>query len=70
MSVFGLLAAVVADDFVDLNDDVFGDAGIYGSAINHLCEVDALLVIKNLDNTIKKAQFLTNGNRAIINSNP
>ena len=38
------LAAVVADDFVDLDDDVFGDAGLYRSAINHLCEVDALLV--------------------------
>ena len=27
------LAAVVADDFVDLYDDVLGDAGLYGSAI-------------------------------------
>ena len=41
---FWLLAAVVADDLVDLYDDVLGDAGIYGSAIDHLCEVDALLV--------------------------
>ena len=38
------LAAVVADDLVDLDDDVFGDAELYGSAINHLREVDALLV--------------------------
>ena len=41
---FWSLAAVVADDFVDLDDDVLGDAGLYWSAINHLCEVDALLV--------------------------
>ena len=40
----GSLAAVVADDLVDLDDDVFGDAELYGSAINHLREVDALLV--------------------------
>ena len=38
------LAAVVADDLVNLYDDVLGDAGLYGSAIDHLCEVDALLV--------------------------
>ena len=35
-----LLATVVADDLVDLDDDVLGDAGLYGSAIDHLCEVD------------------------------
>ena len=40
----GSLAAVVADDLVDLDDDVLGDAGLYGRAINHLREVDALLV--------------------------
>ena len=34
----------VADDGVDLYDDVLGDAGLYGSAIDHLSEVDALLV--------------------------
>ena len=38
------LAAVVADDLVDLDDDVLRDAGLFGSAIDHLCEVDALLV--------------------------
>ena len=38
------LAAVVTDDLVDLYDDVLGNAGLYGSAINHLREVDALLV--------------------------
>lgn len=36
--------AVVADDLVDIYDDVLGDAGLYGSAIDHLSEVDALLV--------------------------
>ena len=38
------LAAVVANDLVDFDDDVLGDAGLYRSAIDHLCEVDALLV--------------------------
>ena len=32
------LAAVVADNLVDLDDDVLGDAGLYGIAIYHLCE--------------------------------
>jgi hypothetical protein len=36
--------AVVAYYLVDLDDDVLGDAGLYRNAINHLCEVDALLV--------------------------
>ena len=40
-----LLAAVVADDLVDLYDDVLGNAGLFGSAIDHLCEVDALQFI-------------------------
>ena len=47
MSVFGRagsLAAVVADDLVNLYDDVLGDVGFYRSAIDHLGEVDALLV--------------------------
>ncbi len=39
------LAAVVADDLVDLYDDVFGDAGLYGIAINHLGEGNALVVV-------------------------
>ena len=33
----------VADDGVDLYDDVLGDVGFYRSAIDHLSEVDALL---------------------------
>ena len=44
MSVLGLLAAVVAYYLVDLDDNVLGDAGLYRSAIDHLREVDALLV--------------------------
>ena len=40
----GSLAAVVANDLVNLYDDVLGDAGLYRSAIDHLGEVDALLV--------------------------
>ena len=49
MSRFWSLAAVVADDLVDLYDDVLGDAGLYGSAIDHLCEVDAQLVWLSAD---------------------
>ena len=41
------MLTVVADDFVDLYDDVLGNAGLYRSAIDHLCEVDALLVWPN-----------------------
>ncbi len=40
----GLLAAVVAYDFVDLNDDVLWDAGFYGIAIDYLGEVDTLFI--------------------------
>ena len=38
------MLTVVAYYLVDLYDDVLGDAGLFGSAIDHLCEVDALLV--------------------------
>ena len=41
------MLTVVADDLVDLDDDVLGNAGLYRSAIDHLCEVDALLVWPN-----------------------
>ena len=41
------MLTVVADDLVDLDDDVLGNAGLFGSAIDHLCEVDALLVWPN-----------------------
>ena len=41
------MLTVVADDLVDLYDDVLGNAGLYRSAIDHLCEVDALLVWPN-----------------------
>ena len=40
----GSLAAVVADDLVDLEDDVLGNLGLYGIAIDHLDESDALFV--------------------------
>ena len=40
----GSLAAVVADNLVDLDDNVLGDLGLYRIAINHLDECDALLV--------------------------
>ena len=39
------MAAVVADDFVDLYDDVFGDFGLYRIAIDHLGEGYALFII-------------------------
>ena len=41
----GLLAAVVANDLVNLYDDVLGDLGLYRIAIDHLDESDALFVI-------------------------
>ena len=58
--LFGSLAAVVADDLVDLYDDVLGDAGLDGSAIDHLCEVDALLVW--LSNRYLAEDFILAGN--------
>jgi hypothetical protein len=39
------LAAVVADDLVDLYDDVLRDFGLYRIAIDHLCEGYALVII-------------------------
>lgn len=44
-----LLAAVVADNLVDLDDDVFWNLGIYGLAIDHLGESDALVVVLSVD---------------------
>lgn len=41
----GLLAAVVANDLVNLYDDFLGDLGLYRIAIDHLDESDALFVI-------------------------
>ena len=40
-----LLAAVVADNLVDLDDDVFGNLGVNGFAIDHLGEGDALVIV-------------------------
>ncbi len=40
-----LLAAVVADDLVDLYYDVFGNLGVNGFAIDHLGEGNALVVV-------------------------
>ena len=39
------LAAVVADNLVDLNDDVLGNLGVNGLAIDHLGEGDALVIV-------------------------
>ena len=44
-----LLATVVADNLVDLDDDVFWNLGIYGLAIDHLGESDALVVVLSVD---------------------
>ena len=41
----GLLAAVVADDLVNLDDDVLGNLGIYGITIDHLNKSYALFII-------------------------
>ena len=40
-----LLAAVVADNLVDIGDDVFGNLGLYRGTIDHLDEGDALVII-------------------------
>ncbi len=40
-----LLAAVVADNLVDFYDDVLGNFGINGLAIDHLGEGDALVIV-------------------------
>ena len=40
-----LLAAVVADNLVDLDDDVFGNLGVNRFAINHLGEGDTIVVV-------------------------
>jgi hypothetical protein len=39
------LAAVVADDLVDLDDDVFGNIGVNGLAIDHLGDSNTLVII-------------------------
>ena len=39
------LAAVVADDLIDLDDDVLGNFGINGLAIDHLGKGDALVIV-------------------------
>ena len=38
------IAVQVADDGVDLNDNVLGNLGLYGLSFNHLFESDVLLV--------------------------
>ena len=45
MFVLGSLAAVVADDLVNLDDDVLGNLGIYGITIDHLNKSYALFII-------------------------
>ena len=66
------LAAVVADDLVDLDDDVFGNIGINRLAIDHLCESDAIVLYGSLllielqnvigiNDTICSLSFLLNG---------
>ena len=39
------LAAVVADNLVNLDDDLFWNLGVNGLAIDHLCESDTLVVV-------------------------
>lgn len=38
------IAVQVADDGVDLNDDVLGNLGLYGLSFDHLYEGNVLLV--------------------------
>lgn len=46
---FWSLAAVVADDLVDLYDDVLGDFGLHRIAIDYLSEGYALFIILSVD---------------------
>ena len=39
------LAAVVADNLVNLDDDIFWNLGVNGLAIDHLGEGDALVIV-------------------------
>lgn len=41
----GSLAAIVADNLVNLDDDILWNLGIYGLAVNHLGKGDALVVV-------------------------
>ena len=40
----GSIAVQVADDGVDLNDDVLGNLGLYGLSFDHLYEGNVLLL--------------------------
>ena len=56
---FGSLATVVADDLVDLYDDVFRNFGLYRIAIDHLGEGYALFII--LSNSYLTEHFVFAG---------
>ena len=42
--LYGLVEAEVADDLIDLDDDVLGDLGFDRFAIDHLDKGDALVI--------------------------
>ena len=41
---YGLIEAEVADDLIDLDNDVLGDPGFHRPAIDHLDKGDALVI--------------------------
>ena len=42
--LYGLVETEVADNLIDLDDDVLGDFGLHGLAIDHLDKGDALVI--------------------------
>ena len=42
--LYGLVETEVADDLIDLDDDVLGDLGLHRFAIYHLDKGDALVI--------------------------
>ena len=44
LRLYGLVEAEVADNLIDLDDDVLGDLGLYRFAIDHLDKGDALVI--------------------------
>ena len=42
--LYGLVETEVADNLIDLDDDVLGDLGLNGFAIDHLDKGDALVI--------------------------
>ena len=44
LRLYGLVETEVADNVIDFENDVLGDLGLHGLAIDHLDEGDALVI--------------------------